>query len=152
MAVESGVDRGSAAADAVEHRADIMEMTQIAENAVLKPSDPGGWSLPLRAAFATRIARLNGADGLAKHYAGLADISQHAEIANPDANGKITPDILFLDAVATKPRDIAAEDIKLLQDANISDADIVRLTELVAFVSYQIRLVAGLSLLAGSPS
>lgn len=152
VVVESEVDLGSTVADAVERRADIMEMTQIAENAVLKPSDPGGWSLPLRAAFAARIARLNDASGLAKYYAGLADISQHTATANPDSDGKPAPGVAFLDAVATKPRDITAEDIKLLQDANISDADIVRLTELVAFVSYQIRLVAGLSLLAGSPA
>jgi uncharacterized protein YciW len=35
-----------------------------------------------------------------------------------------------------------------LQSAGIADADIVRLSELIAFVSYQIRLVAGLRLMA----
>ena len=34
-----------------------------------------------------------------------------------------------------------------LQRAGISDADIVRLTELVAFMGYQVRLTAGLALL-----
>ncbi|MGR3661280.1 MAG: CMD domain-containing protein [Paracoccaceae bacterium] len=152
VVLESGVDHGSAAAEAVERRADIMQMTQIAENAVLSPNDPGGWPLPLRAAFATRIARLNGADRLAEYYAGSIDLAEHTSIATPGTDDKISPSVKFLDAVASRPRDITAEDIKLLQDADITDADIVRLTELVAFVSYQIRLVAGLSLLAEAPT
>ena len=127
-------------------------MTQIAENAVLKPTEIGAWKLPMRAAFATRIARLNGADGLAKYYAGTIDISEYAAIAEPGTDDNLLPSVRFLDAVATRPRDITEQDITLLQDADISDADIVRLTELVAFVSYQIRLVAGLSLLAEAPA
>jgi uncharacterized protein YciW len=129
-----------------------MEMTQIAENAVLKPSDPGAWDYPTRAAFAARIARLNGADGLAEYYAAAVDASQYSGILDPGSDNKRSPGVMFLDAVASNPRDITAEDIKLLQDGDVSDADIVRLTELVAFVSYQIRLVAGLSLLAETPA
>lgn len=150
--MKSGVDRGSPVADALEHRAGIMMMTQIAENAVLNPADPGVWGRPLREAFAARIARLNGADALAEHYAGSIDTQKYSTIADPEADENIDPSVKFLDAVATRPRDITAEDIKLLQDADISDADIVRLTELVAFVSYQIRLVMGLSLLSETPA
>jgi uncharacterized protein YciW len=35
-----------------------------------------------------------------------------------------------------------------LRTAGLDDADIVRLSELIAFVSYQIRVVAGLRLMA----
>ena len=51
--------------------------------------------------------------------------------------------------MAARAREITAEDIRILQDDGISDADIVRLTELIAFVAYQARLVIGLSLLSG---
>ena len=37
-----------------------------------------------------------------------------------------------------------------LQGAGISDADIVRLCELNAFLAYQFRLIAGLRLLSGA--
>ena len=44
---------------------------------------------------------------------------------------------------------MTAADVSDLQRAGISDADIVRLAELVAFMAYQLRLVAGLRLMAG---
>lgn len=148
---KSGVARGTDVADAVEARADILKMTQTAENAVLDPQEPGLWDRSLRAAFAARIARLNGADGLAAHYINSVGISEYAAVANPDAeieNKHLGPSLRFLDTVAARPRNVNADDIKILQNANISDSDIVRLTELIAFVSYQVRLVAGLTLLA----
>ena len=58
----------------------------------------------------------------------------------------------FTDQVATRPSAITAADIQNLQDAGIADADIVRLTELNAFLAYQIRLDAGLALMAGASS
>ena len=53
-----------------------------------------------------------------------------------------------MDRVAALPRDIAAEDIAALQEAGLPDADIVRLCELNAFLSYQCRLDAGLDAIA----
>ena len=43
--------------------------------------------------------------------------------------------------------DIVAEDVTVLQDAGMSDADIVRLCELVAFLAYQTRVIDGLRLM-----
>lgn len=149
---ESGVRAESQAAAAVELRSDILEMTQTAEDAVLRPDDPGGWPHDLRAALAARIARLNRSEKMADRFLDLAGTSRYVLIADP-ANASLPDDELktcltFVDQVAMVPRDITPHDIQNLKEAGISDADIVRLTELVAFLAYQIRVVAGLALIA----
>lgn len=45
------------------------------------------------------------------------------------------------------PRTATKDDIQTLYEAGVSDADIVRLAELAAFLGYQARLVAGLRLM-----
>ena len=76
--------------------------------------------------------------------AGLADpVARDAELDHV---------LAFVDKVANQTRDIAAKDIAGLQAAGVSDADIVRLCELIAFLAYQIRVVAGLRLMQGSTS
>jgi len=149
----SGVAPGSAAASATELRANIMAMTQTAEDAVLRPAEPGRWSHGLRAALAGRIARLNDCPQLAEHYLALPGADDYLQLADPAAGGipaDLNACLTFVDRVATQPADITAEDVRVLQDAGVADADIVRLSELNAFLGYQIRLVVGLSLLSGS--
>ena len=46
------------------------------------------------------------------------------------------------------PKDAKEDDISALKSAGLDDADIVRLSELIAFVAYQIRVVIGLRLMA----
>ena len=49
------------------------------------------------------------------------------------------------------PRDATPTDLQALLDAGWSTTDIVTLSQLVAFLSFQIRVVAGLRALAGGP-
>lgn len=49
------------------------------------------------------------------------------------------------------PRDAAPTDLQALLDAGWSTTDVVTLSQLVAFLSFQIRVVAGLRTLAGRP-
>ena len=46
------------------------------------------------------------------------------------------------------PKDATASDIAALKNAGIPEDDIVRLSELIAFVNYQVRVLAGLRLMA----
>ena len=48
------------------------------------------------------------------------------------------------------PRDAAAPALQVLLDAGWSTTDIVTISQLVSFLSYQIRVVAGLSTLAST--
>ncbi|WP_053086122.1 CMD domain-containing protein [Nitratireductor soli] len=141
--------------DALEGRADIMAMTQATHDAALRPADPGGISHGERAALAARIARLNADEDLAVHYlARLEEIAADedvAALADPARKGegdaRRAALVAYTDLVSTHPRDTTAADIETLKTAGVSDADIVRLSELNAFLAYQIRVIAGLKLM-----
>ena len=135
---------------AISERADIFAMTQAAEDAVLRPVQPGGLSHELRHALAARIAAQNGLADLAARYAGgagseLQPLCDPAYLPEGDLHGLVR----FMDDVACTPRDVTADDVFHLQEGGTGDADIVRLTELNAFMAYQCRLIAGLRLMAG---
>jgi uncharacterized protein YciW len=49
------------------------------------------------------------------------------------------------------PRDAAPRALQALLDADWSTTDIVTLSQIVAFLSFQIRVVTGLRTLAGRP-
>lgn len=141
----AGLDTGGAS---VAGRAGIFEMTQAAEEAVLRPGDCGSWPHDLRAALAARIAALNGEGALAGRYA--ADAGGFAALADPSEDGAglgLAEVVGFMDKVAADTRNVAAADVSGLQAAGIADADIVRLSELNAFLAYQLRVIAGLRLM-----
>jgi uncharacterized protein YciW len=146
----AGLGKTGEPAEAVAGRSHIFQMTAKAEQAVLRPKDFGRWPHPLRAALAARIAALNGADDLARHYAEAA--GDFDALADPGEDGTthgLGPVIAHIDKVAIRTSDVDAADITALQEVGISDADIVRLCELNAFLSYQLRVIAGLRLMTG---
>ena len=142
----AGVAAGSDMAKAVMTRANILGLTQAAEDAVLRPVEFGAFAHDLRAALAARVARLGNDDT-------LAGAGGFAAIADPQDTGMaqgLADVVRFVDRVANQTRDIVGNDIAGLQAAGIGDADIVRLCELVAFLAYQIRVVGGLRLMQGA--
>lgn len=146
----AGVTEAGSVTETVRLRSNVFEMTQAAEDAVLRPIDVGRWPHTLRAALAARIARANGEEALAERY--LADAGAFVSLADPSddgSKGDHAAVVAFMDKVATQTRDVDAADIATLQAAGVSDADIVRLAELNAFLSYQLRVIAGLRLLQG---
>ncbi|WP_090929518.1 hypothetical protein [Palleronia marisminoris] len=143
------IEEGSPLDVAIRGRADIFKMTQAAEDAVLRPHETGAWPHPLRAALAARIAALNDEHELSRHYA--ADAAEFAAHADPSTDGGDLKEVVaFMEKVAAQTRSVDAEDISALKATGIDDADIVRLAELNAFLSYQIRLIAGLRLMKGA--
>lgn len=146
----AGAEKAGSIANAVQTRANIFEMTQAAEDAVLRPKDCGAFSHDLRAGLAARIAARAGDRDLAGRYAQAA--SARIDISDLTQDGGVDHSVLcgFVDKVAGATKDIAADDIARLQRAGVSDPDIVRLCELVAFVAYQVRVVAGLRLMQGT--
>lgn len=157
LAAIVGIEPGSALADAVAVRADIMVLTQKTHDAALTPEDPGGLSHTERAALALRIARINDHKGFEDHFEAMLEKAQMPDSAvrmaetwfDGGSDLRARALIRHVDLVAHAPKDATRRDIELLQEAGIADADIVRLSELVAFVSYQIRVAAGLALMRG---
>ncbi|PKA43038.1 CMD domain-containing protein [Rhizobium sullae] len=144
---------GSALAQAMEKRAEILRLSEAAHDAVLLPRDPGGLSYGLRAALAARMSRHNHNTALASHYDTLvarADEPARALLAEPDTNvadPRIAEIVRHADRLTVAPRDATRAHIEALRQVGVTDADIVRLAELAAFVNYQVRVLAGLKLL-----
>ena len=146
---------GSPLADAIDKRAEILRLSQAAHDAVLLPRDPGGLSHGLRAALAARISRQNSNEALAAHYHTLIERAAEPEtdlLAAPGttiANARIAAIVKHADMLTVSPRDATRGNIDALRAAGLSDADIVRLSELAAFVNYQVRVIAGMNLIGG---
>jgi CMD domain protein len=152
----AGVATGSALATALVARAEIMRLSQASHDAVLVPQAPGGISWAERAALAQRMAHQNGHDALAAHYAGyLARTGESDRLAGVARPGGVASDtrlaaiVAHADLLTIAPREATRDHIEALKVAGIEEADMVRLSELAAFVNYQVRVIAGLRLLTG---
>lgn len=154
---EAKIAPGGPVHAALTARADVMAMTEAVHGAALTPADPGGLSHGLRAALAARISRIHAQEGLAAHYdAMLAKAAPEEEVvrlADPAASADdpwLAAILAYTDRVAAAPREAGAGDIEAMRAAGVADADMVRLSELIAFLAYQLRLVAGLKLMQGA--
>ena len=133
-------------------RSEIMRLTQTSLGAVLQPEPPGGLCHAERAALACRIARLNDEELMASYYEALIpENSEFRAIANPAFDElhdqRLKAILRYADLVTVDPKRVTGSDISTLKAAGILDADIVRLSELIAFLAYQIRVVQGLRLM-----
>ena len=146
----SAVSVESSVGKAVSTRSNIFEMTQLAESAVLRPLEYGMFPHEVRAALAYRIASSARETRLAEYYTELVsdkfNLSDYIMIEG-EPESTLIP---FVDKAANDTKNIVAEDISKLQAVGVSDADIVRLCELIAFVAYQVRVAAGLRLMNGA--
>jgi uncharacterized protein YciW len=118
-------------------RPEFVRYTQGSYDAMVAPPHPTGLTASERAAAARRTAELSGHQALAAHYAALptspgprdAAILRHAEL------------------LATNPGHATKADLEALAAAGLSPTEIVTLSQIVAFVAYQVRVAGGLALL-----
>ena len=151
VAKASGISAGSRLAGVLSLRGDILELTENSHEACLRPNQPGGLTHSERAGLACRIAKRNNEVALTRHYERMFGVgSQALSDTGFDGGGdtRLKAIIRHTDLVTLNPKEATADDISALRSAGLDDADIVRLSELIAFLSYQIRVVAGLRLMA----
>jgi uncharacterized protein YciW len=153
IAALAGAADNPAIAAAMAGRADLMAASQANERAVMAPEEAGGLSGEERRALGCRIAMLNGEAALAQHYlAGLGPAG--AAMADPDApspaDTRVAAMLRHVDLVTRRPREATRADIAALAAAGLATADIVRLSQVIAFVNYQLRVIVGLRLIAHS--
>lgn len=152
----AGVPSSGPLAEALSMRGKLMDLTQASYQAALLPKDAGNLPANLRAALACRMARISLQQGLAQHYADL--LAGYGGAADPDQlamPGKMPPAdeprlaaiIDYVDLVTERPKDASEETINALRSVGIEEPDIVRLAGLVAFVNYQLRVAAVLSVM-----
>jgi uncharacterized protein YciW len=136
----AGLVPGDALYAARRFRAKVVEATQASHDALLQ-QPVQGLSTADRLRVAAHACTIAGAASLANHYVALlADVP--VDDAPPAA---ALPAMLeFAAALTTDPRlgDRAA--LGPLRLAGLGDAAIVALAQLVAFLAYQLRVVAGL--------
>lgn len=145
---------GSDLEEAMQERHEILRLSQASHDAVVTPKEPGDFSHAERAALAERMARHNGDVALAAHYrdclekAGATDtlLAVASMASEPTLTARFAGVVGFTDLVTLHPRDAQRSDIEALKQIGISEPDIVRLTELLAFVNYQVRVIAGFKL------
>jgi CMD domain protein len=154
-----GIAPGSPLAALRRRRPEAMRHSQGAYEELLRPSDPGGVSHAERAALALRVALREGEAALAAGYrAPLERAGARAEIeAAEDLSGggaaaageRLAALLRHADLVALRPGACGQADIDRLAALGLSPRDVVAVTQLVAFVPYQVRLLAGLRAMQG---
>jgi CMD domain protein len=138
-------------------RPDVARYTQGSYLALLEPTDPTGVSRLERELIALRVAVLNTSQPLIDfHRQRLAELrattTQIAAAERAPVEDGLTPRqaaiLRHVDLVTTEPRAATPVQLAELQAHGLSTADIVILAQLIAFLNFQVRLLAGLQLLA----
>ncbi len=127
-------------------RAELMAASEANARAVLTPREPGGLPYELRLAFAARMATLNGDERLAAHYRAMAA----SPLPDPAGDARLAAMQRHVDLVTQTPQAATRDSIAFLLAAGVAEADIVRLSQLIGFVNYQLRLLAGLGLIGAA--
>lgn len=142
---------------AVRHeRAKVVASTQGSYEAMFAPGVQG-ISVAERLLVALHACRLSNADSLASHYHQRL-ISEGTEPALIDAvnrndiaarsDPRLQTILRFTTTLVERPIDGDRQAIEALVNAGLSTPAIVALGQLIAFLSYQIRLTAGLQAMA----
>ena len=144
----AGLKVGERLYQARRFRATAMEHTQAGHDALLfDPVD--GLSTADRLRVAVAVCDAAQAPSLSQHYQRLlADPARGADTSHAAAAAML-PWALTL---TLEPRRGDQSALQALKSAGMSDAAVVALAQLVAFLSYQTRVVAGLRALASTPA
>lgn len=149
----AGIAPGSFLAALRQRRPEIVALSQRSEDAAIRPEREGSFGYGLRAALACRIARLLKDDELSAHYRAMLGSSGRAvhSVADGATAGEDDPPLTAIlrhvDFVTLAPEKATRDDIDALHAAGFSNADIVTLSGIIAFVNYQARVIAGLRML-----
>ena len=135
----AGLAPSSALQTARRFRTTVVESTQASHDALLYETVPG-LSTADRLRVAVHCCEAAGAPELAAHYSALL-LQQPADGASSPA---LPAMLTWAGLLTTDPRRGDRQALQALQAAGLPDPAIVALAQLVAFLSYQTRLVAGL--------
>ena len=137
-----GLSPGAPLTELRAERADIRRHTQGAYRELVTPAEPGGLTLPERAGLALRVARGEGDARLAAHFESLGPAAGDS--------GRMPLLLPYADLVARQAGQVGQGHIDALRGAGLSPQDVVAVTQLVAFVPFQVRVLAGLRAMLGA--
>ncbi len=134
-------------------RPEFVDGAEQCRQSVLTPHDDQGLAPDLRVALAQRMAKLNQDAALQAEYAAqLASHQPGADLLALAEGSLDLPEPLatlarHADWVTQQPMQATAQHVRLLEQAGLTNPQIVALSELIAFVNFQTRVAAGLRLL-----
>lgn len=99
-----------------------------------------------RFAIASAVARTNGPETVSRFYAGQAAPGHKPDDALDGALGA------WVEIASTEPRLAGRERLAAVEAAGVSQREIVTIGQLIGFVAFQARVVAGLLALSGQPA
>ncbi|GAB2543582.1 hypothetical protein [Nocardia heshunensis] len=123
-----------------EARPAVVEHTQGVYAALLDGPATASVGRDRLIAAAVAVAELAGAPALAAHYAGLGTVPA-------EGDPKLAAILRHAARVSTAPASITRADIDALAPVGLSERDIVTVAQLIGFVHFQVRLLAGLELI-----
>src|SRR6267154_454863 len=138
----AGIAPGSALDKARDNRPEARKHAQTSYDALFSPKDFGGFSAIERFAVAAFVAGLHGRPETKDYYAGLVYAIGASE--RHTLGPRLSTAFEHTHMLVLHPRDAAPPSLQALLDAGWSTTDIVTLSQLVSFLSFQIRVVAGL--------
>lgn len=153
----AGLLPGSPLAELRRQRPDVVKHLQGSDDVIFSPADDGGLTRAERAAAALRIAELLRDGALKAHYrARLAALDPSGALAKTVEGGAQVTDgrwdaiLAHVDLVTRGPGSAERKDIDNLLAAGLSSHAIVSLSQLIAYVNFQSRVLAGLRALKGA--
>jgi len=155
-----GVDDESPLATLRQQKPSLVTELQDYYLALFEPTASSVAALPVtdRHLVAVRVASHTGSDAVASWYRNLAReagvtessldriANTSVEVEDASATGAA---LRHADLLTLRPADATPADLQALKDAGLTPAGIVTLSQVIAFVSYQLRLAAGLRALGG---
>ncbi len=134
-----GIEPGSPLAALRLQREAIRRHAQGAWRELVLPKAPGGVSHAERAALALFVAQRGGDAALIEECRTIL-----ATTGTPPAGPRTELLMRYAEMVAEAPERCGQADIDALTAQGMSPQDIVAVTQLIAFIPFQIRLLAGL--------
>lgn len=104
-----------------------------------------------RLSTALTVAQVTGVQSLCSHYAARLAPLDSPE-ATRESNVRLAQITQYARQLASQPTLICSKALQQLSEVGLSTQDIVTFSQLIGFVSYQARVVAGIAALAGRPA
>lgn len=149
----AGIDAGSPRDKLRRLRPEYVSGVEACRYSVLTPQDDQGLSAALRVVLALRMARALGVPAQVAFYQRLADDlppSQSHQGLGADGKGDdaaFQALVYHCDNVTNSPAMSTQQDLGRLQQVGWTTPQIIALSELIAFINFESRIVAGLSAL-----
>ena len=141
----AGVSPDAALTEALQVRADVLAHALASGEALFVRADFERLALNVRLAFALATSEVHHDARLSAHYRKRL----LAAGGQPKASTAQQRALVYVQNIAAAPATASAHDLDALQAAGWSEDAIVTITQIVAFTSFQSRLVSGLRIISG---